>query len=172
MQLEHAIRTRRTHKAFAPDPLDAATLDELFELARWAPNHHLTNPWRFRVLGPRSRERLMELAEAAEAGGLRLAPLYDLLSTRLYPLDDKLAMYVDSVQKADRVTAERIVNEATKWGITPRIAEEVVAGTLDRLPAAIKQATEETGALPDSLPELVNKRVDQLLSTTLPSDRA
>ncbi len=57
MELEHAIRTRRTHKAFAPAPVDAATLRELFELARWAPNHHLTNPWRFRVLGERSRER-------------------------------------------------------------------------------------------------------------------
>jgi len=86
MQLEHAIRTRRTHKAFAPDPLDAATLDELFELARWAPNHHLTNPWRFRVLGPRSRERLMELAEAAEAGSavkLRRAPTLVVVSARL-----------------------------------------------------------------------------------------
>jgi nitroreductase len=86
MQLEHAIRTRRTHKAFAPDPLDAATLDELFELARWAPNHHLTNPWRFRVLGPRSRERLMELAEAAETGSavkLRRAPTLVAVSARL-----------------------------------------------------------------------------------------
>ncbi len=84
MQLEHAIRTRRTHKAFAPDPLDAATLDELFELARWAPNHHLTNPWRFRVLGPRSRERLMELAEAAgSAVKLRRAPTLVVVSARL-----------------------------------------------------------------------------------------
>lgn len=77
MKLERAIRTRRTHKAFGPDPLGAATLDELFELARWAPNHHLTNPWRFRVLGPRTRERLMELAEAAQPGSavkLRRAP--------------------------------------------------------------------------------------------------
>jgi nitroreductase len=77
MQLEQAIRTRRTHKAFGPDAFDATTLDELFELARWAPNHHLTNPWRFRVLGPRSRERLMELAEAAQPGSavkLRCAP--------------------------------------------------------------------------------------------------
>jgi nitroreductase len=77
MKLEHAIRTRRTHKAFGPDALDAATLDELFELARWAPNHHLTNPWRFRVLGERTRERLMELAEAAQPGSavkLRRAP--------------------------------------------------------------------------------------------------
>ena len=58
MNLDDLIRTRRTHKAYRPEPVDRATLDELFELARWAPNHHLTNPWRFRVLGPRARQRL------------------------------------------------------------------------------------------------------------------
>ena len=63
MELEHAIRTRRTHKAYAPRPLDRETLDELFELARWAPNHKLTNPWRFRVLGPRALERLKGAVE-------------------------------------------------------------------------------------------------------------
>ncbi len=85
MDLEQAIRTRRTHKAFGADALDAATLDELFELARWAPNHHLTNPWRFRVLGPRSRERLMELAEAAQPGSavkLRRAPTLVVVSVQ------------------------------------------------------------------------------------------
>lgn len=68
MDLEKAIRTRRTHKAFGPRELDAELLDELFELARWAPNHHLTNPWRFRVLGPRTRKALMELAESEKPG--------------------------------------------------------------------------------------------------------
>ena len=63
MELELAIRTRRTHKAYAQQPLDRETLDELFELARWAPNHKLTNPWRFRVLGPRTLERLKRVAE-------------------------------------------------------------------------------------------------------------
>ncbi len=58
MELEEAIRTRRTHKAYASEPLDRELLDELFELARWAPNHHLTNPWRFRVLGPEALARL------------------------------------------------------------------------------------------------------------------
>jgi len=58
MELDEAIRTRRTHKAYAPEPVDRETLDELFELARWAPNHKLTNPWRFRVLGPNALERL------------------------------------------------------------------------------------------------------------------
>jgi nitroreductase len=68
MDVEKAIRTRRTHKAFAPEPLPSAVLEELFELARWAPNHHLTNPWRFRVLGPRTRERLMALADSVQPG--------------------------------------------------------------------------------------------------------
>ncbi|HWC28275.1 MAG TPA: nitroreductase family protein [Solirubrobacteraceae bacterium] len=58
MELELAIRTRRTHKAYAPEPIDRQTLDELFELARWAPNHKLTTPWRFRVVGPQALERL------------------------------------------------------------------------------------------------------------------
>jgi nitroreductase len=52
VDVEEAIRSRRTVKAFEPEPVDRATLEQLLELARWAPNHNLTNPWRFRVLGP------------------------------------------------------------------------------------------------------------------------
>ena len=63
MELEQAIRTRRTHKAYAREPVDRATLDDLFELARWAPNHKLTNPWRFRVVGPRALEQLKRACE-------------------------------------------------------------------------------------------------------------
>ncbi len=44
MDIEEAIKDRRTHKAFAPEPVPDALLDELLDLARWAPNHHLTNP--------------------------------------------------------------------------------------------------------------------------------
>ncbi len=73
VDLEEAIRTRRTHKVYGPEPLDRETLDELFELARWAPNHHLTSPWRFRVLGPEARERLKGCA-GPEAGKLDRAP--------------------------------------------------------------------------------------------------
>jgi nitroreductase len=68
MEVEKAIRTRRTHKAFAQRPLERALLDELFELASWAPNHHLTNPWRFHVLGEDTRARLMSLAESEKPG--------------------------------------------------------------------------------------------------------
>jgi nitroreductase len=74
MDVEDAIRTRRTHKAFAPEPLPRDLLDELLELARWAPNHHLTNPWRFRVLGPQSLAGLKEAAGPEAAAKLDRAP--------------------------------------------------------------------------------------------------
>ena len=74
MELEDAIRTRRTHKAYGSEPVDRALLDELLDLARWAPNHHLTNPWRFRVLGPRTRDRLKDAAGSESAGKLDRAP--------------------------------------------------------------------------------------------------
>lgn len=74
MDAEEAIRTRRTHKAYAPEPVDRATLEELLDLARWAPNHHLTNPWRFRVLGPEALGRLKEAAGPETAVKLDRAP--------------------------------------------------------------------------------------------------
>ena len=49
-------------------------LDELFELARWAPNHHGTNPWRFRVLGAAARARLKHAAGPEQSAKLDRAP--------------------------------------------------------------------------------------------------
>jgi nitroreductase len=74
VELEEAIRSRRTHKAYGAEPVDRTTLDELLDLARWAPNHHLTNPWRFRVLGPNALDRLKEAAGPEAAGKLDRAP--------------------------------------------------------------------------------------------------
>ena len=72
--LPDLIRSRRTHKSFGSDPVPRDTIDELLELARWAPNHHRTNPWRFRVLGPETLTRLKEAAGPSEAPKLERAP--------------------------------------------------------------------------------------------------
>jgi nitroreductase len=74
MDVEQAIRERRTHKAFRPEAVPRELLDELLELARWAPNHHLTNPWRFRVVGPGSLARLKQAAGPEAAAKLDRAP--------------------------------------------------------------------------------------------------
>ncbi|HEX2070585.1 MAG TPA: nitroreductase [Thermoleophilaceae bacterium] len=83
MELQEAIRGRRTHKAYAPDPVDRPLLDDLFDLARWAPNHHLTNPWRFRVLGPDSLARLKSAAGPEAAAKLDRAPTLVCASVKL-----------------------------------------------------------------------------------------
>jgi nitroreductase len=74
MDVEEAIRSRRTHEAFAREPVPRELLDELLELARWAPNHHLTNPWRFRVLGPDALAALKHAAGPDAAAKLDRAP--------------------------------------------------------------------------------------------------
>jgi len=83
MDVETAIRTRRTHKAFKPEPVPRETLEELLELARWAPNHHLTNPWRFRVVGPEALEHLKQAAGPESAAKLDRAPTLVVCSCRL-----------------------------------------------------------------------------------------
>jgi len=72
--LSELVRARRTTKVFGPEPVDRATIEELLELARWAPNHHLTNPWRFYVLGPEALARLKDAAGAEAAAKLDRAP--------------------------------------------------------------------------------------------------
>jgi nitroreductase len=83
MDVDTAIRTRRTHKAYKPEPVPRETLEELFELARWAPNHHLTNPWRFRVVGPASLERLKQAAGPESGSKLDRAPTLIVCSCAL-----------------------------------------------------------------------------------------
>jgi nitroreductase len=74
VELEDAIRTRRTHKAYGAEPVPRELLEELLELARWAPNHNLTNPWRFRVVGPESLAALKSAAGPEAAAKLDRAP--------------------------------------------------------------------------------------------------
>ncbi|MDX1531234.1 MAG: nitroreductase [Rhodothermales bacterium] len=55
------LRSRRTIHLFDPErPPDAPVLRAL-ELARWAPNHRLTEPWRFYLLGPETAARVVDL---------------------------------------------------------------------------------------------------------------
>ncbi len=80
MDVETAIRTRRTHKAFGSEPLAPDLLEELLGLAAWAPNHHLTVPWRFRVVGPATLARLKRAAGPEGAAKLDRCPTLVIVS--------------------------------------------------------------------------------------------
>jgi nitroreductase len=99
MDVETAIRTRRTHKAFAAEPLLREQLEELLELASWAPNHNLTVPWRFRVIGPRALERLKLAAGPEGAAKLDRCPTLVVVSCQLSgdPVQDEEDLHATAV---------------------------------------------------------------------------
>jgi nitroreductase len=60
MDLLEALRTRRSVSAFGPDAPSLEAVERAIEAATWAPNHHLTEPWRFHVLVGDARSRLAD----------------------------------------------------------------------------------------------------------------
>ncbi len=56
MHVADAIRDRRSIKRFTNAPVSREQIEALLSAAVLAPNHRLTEPWRFYVLGPEARE--------------------------------------------------------------------------------------------------------------------
>lgn len=56
------LRGRRSIDLFEPEPIDIEELRAAIDLARWAPNHRLTEPWRFYLIGPKTAAAIIELA--------------------------------------------------------------------------------------------------------------
>ncbi len=72
------IRGRRSTNLFRPELPPRETILRGLELARWAPNHHLTEPWHYYLIGPQTRSAIIELntelvttAKGAEAGAAK-----------------------------------------------------------------------------------------------------
>ena len=61
-QFAAGLRGRRSINLFAPDVPPRDVVLAAIEVARWAPNHRLTEPWRFYLLGPKARAAATELA--------------------------------------------------------------------------------------------------------------
>ena len=57
MNVSDAIAQRRSIKKFQDRPVTREEIERLLDAAVLAPNHHLTQPWRFYVLGPEARRR-------------------------------------------------------------------------------------------------------------------
>jgi nitroreductase len=83
VSLADLAAARRTHKTFGPEPVERETLLELLATARFAPTHHLNQPWRFRVLGPETLEALKRVAGEKEAKKLDRAPTLVLATAAL-----------------------------------------------------------------------------------------
>lgn len=67
MDALEAIRTRRSIKHFTERPVGHGEIESLLDVAVHAPNHRMTQPWRFRVLGPKARRAYGEALGARKA---------------------------------------------------------------------------------------------------------
>lgn len=55
------LRGRRTVSLFLPELPPHELLRQAVEVARWAPNHRMTQPWRFYLLGEQSKQAIVDL---------------------------------------------------------------------------------------------------------------
>jgi nitroreductase len=91
------LRGRRSIDLFEAEPVDSRVLLEAIEVARWAPNHRLTEPWHFYLIGAATAAAIIDLAAALDtaakdekAGAARRArlaaiPGFFVLTTRKSP---------------------------------------------------------------------------------------
>ncbi len=69
MHVEDALLSRRSIRAFLPDPVPQAVVRRVLEAARWAPSGSNIQPWKVHVLGGASLRRYSEALLAAAAAG-------------------------------------------------------------------------------------------------------
>ena len=62
--LAERIRARRTINLFLKQPVSRKLILDAIEVARWAPNHHVTEPWHFYLLGPQAIAAGVELTRS------------------------------------------------------------------------------------------------------------
>lgn len=95
------IRTRRTVRTFDDRAVDDSTLSDIIEAATWAPNHRMTEPWRFYVL-KKDGETRQKIADLTFDWVIRNTPNQNQAeasarSARKELLDSPALIYVYSV---------------------------------------------------------------------------
>ncbi len=62
-EFAEVLQGRRTVDLYLQTPIPDALVLEALEVATWAPNHHVTEPWRFILPGQKTVEKILDLCE-------------------------------------------------------------------------------------------------------------
>jgi nitroreductase len=73
MNLLQLILDRRTIHDYAPGPLPSGALERAVAAAMAAPNHRMTEPWRFVRVGPEARRALVAISAELKGGSAPLS---------------------------------------------------------------------------------------------------
>ena len=58
--IDQTIVNRRSIKKFKPDAVDVEEIIELLNIAKWAPNHKVNEPWRFQLYTGAGKEKFVQ----------------------------------------------------------------------------------------------------------------
>lgn len=104
MDLQQLIADRRTIHDYRVEPLPEGALERAIAAAIAAPNHRMTEPWRFVRVGPETRARLLEIsADLKSKGGELSAPALEKLRTKM--LSPAELLVICEVRNEDPETA-------------------------------------------------------------------
>lgn len=102
----HAIYARRSAWKFSERPVDRMAIERMLDAAVWAPNHRLTEPWRFFVLEQDSPAREQAAKLAAEFQLERTGDRGRADAARRKVLEPPVVMYVYTVPGPDAETTK------------------------------------------------------------------
>ncbi|MDA4121555.1 MAG: nitroreductase [Thaumarchaeota archaeon] len=103
-----AIRNRRSIRKMRPDMIPTKEqVAALIDAATWAPNHHLTEPWRFIVIAGDERGRLGEALSSALAASFPDTAREKLDMERVKPLSAPVILVVIAAPKIGPKIMER-----------------------------------------------------------------
>ena len=115
MELDDAIRARRSIKRFTDREITRHAIERLLAAAVYAPNHRTTQPWRFYVLGPEARRAY------GAALGARKAKKVE---------DPEAARAVVAKVEATEAAIPAVIGVAMVVDENPEIREEDYAATM------------------------------------------
>ena len=106
LSVYHAIYGRRSAWKFTDRPVDRMAIERMMDAAIWAPNHRLTEPWRFFVLEQGSAERLKAAELASEFQLQRTGDQRRADGARQKVLEPPVVIYVYTVPGTDDETTK------------------------------------------------------------------
>jgi len=115
MDLHDAVHTRRSIRQFTDRPITREEIERLLEAAAQAPNHRMTQPWRFYVLGPEARR-----AYGAVLGSRKAKKVEDPVAAQAV---------IDKVSNAN-ASLPALIAVAMTLAENPEVREEDYAATM------------------------------------------
>lgn len=137
MDVIEAIHTRRSIRAFRPDPVPKEILQAILEAALWAPSWENTQPWEFAVLGgeimKNLKQTLAAMGQAGEKPNLDLPwPQFGPRYLQRAKADGKRLVAALRIQKGDHDAMRR-------WGMSMRTFFDAPNGVVMYMDSSLGQ---------------------------------